>query len=422
MKLQDDLQGRASAYDKANAIQAKADAENRDMTPEEVTEFNNEVAKVEQYNAKIARRQTLEKAEASLDSNGKPEPIHSEVKRYSLLRALRLTLENRQLDGIEGEVNFELAKKSGKSPNGFYMPLDLPVNQYGLLDTTTGAGAVKTVTDDSNFIDLLRNKTTVIGLGARMMNGLVGTVRFPRQSGAGSAYWLSTDGVSAVTISNQTIDYVSLSQRSLAGYSTYTRAFLHQTGIDAENFVRNDLAAVLGIELDRVVINGSGSGQEPEGILQNSGVTTVAIGANGGAPTFSTVVGLESAVAGYNADIGSLAYLTNAAGRGKLKTTAVASNYPRFLYDMGEVNGYPCAVSNNVPSNLTKGASGTSLSALIFGNWNDVLIGMWGGLDVVVNPYTNDVYGSVRITLMQDCDVAFRHDESFAKCVDMATA
>jgi HK97 family phage major capsid protein len=123
---------------------------------------------------------------------------------------------------------------------------------------------------------------------------------------------------------------------------------------------------------------------------------------------------LETAIAKANANFGSLAYLTNPRVSGMLKTTLVNENSSTFIWGSGSngrgiVNGYPAEVSTIVPDNLN-----TDKSAMIFGNWADLVIGEWGVLDVQVNPYLKGTSGTVRIRVIQDVDIAIRHPESFA--------
>jgi HK97 family phage major capsid protein len=149
----------------------------------------------------------------------------------------------------------------------------------------------------------------------------------------------------------------------------------------------------------------------------------VAGGTDGLAPTWAHIVELESDVSVANADIGTLSYLTNAKVRGKLKGTSKVSGQNGFVWEGGDtpLNGYRAAVTNGVPSNLTKG-TGTNLSAIIYGNFADLLIGMWGTLDLMVDPYSLSTSGTVRVVALQDVDVAVRHAESFATMVDAITA
>lgn len=124
-----------------------------------------------------------------------------------------------------------------------------------------------------------------------------------------------------------------------------------------------------------------------------------------------------------NADIGSLAYVTNAKVRGKLKGTEKASSTGMFVWgdNSTPLNGYNAVVTNQVSSALTKGSSSGVCSAIFFGNWADLVIGMWGGLDLLVDPYTASTTGSVRVVAMQDIDIAVRHPESFAAMLDALT-
>jgi HK97 family phage major capsid protein len=197
---------------------------------------------------------------------------------------------------------------------------------------------------------------------------------------------------------------------------------LLQSSIDIESFVRNDLATTLAIEIDRAAIHGSGSSNQPTGILATSGIGDVAGGTNGAAPTYANIVGLETQVAQDNADEGALNFLTNSKVRGKLLQTEKASNTAQFVWgDNNTMRGYNAAVSNQVSSTLTKGNQSLS-SAIIFGNWNDLLVGMWGGLDIAVDTSTGSASGTVRIVNLQDIDLAVRHAESFAAMKDALTA
>ena len=120
-------------------------------------------------------------------------------------------------------------------------------------------------------------------------------------------------------------------------------------------------------------------------------------------PDFGEIVDLETAVAQDNADVGSLGYVVNAAMRGALKQAEKATGTAQFVWDNGMLNGYNAGVSNQVVS-----------GDVIFGNWSDLLIGLWSGLDLTVDPYSNSTSGTVRVVALQDADIAVRHPESFA--------
>ena len=117
-----------------------------------------------------------------------------------------------------------------------------------------------------------------------------------------------------------------------------------------------------------------------------------------------------------------MGYLTNAKVRGKLKQVSKVSGQNGFVYDGDMVNGYRTGISNQVPSNLTKGSASGICSAILFGNFADLIIGQWGSLDLMVDPYTGSTAGTVRVVALQDVDVAVRHAESFAAMKDALTA
>ena len=186
-----------------------------------------------------------------------------------------------------------------------------------------------------------------------------------------------------------------------------------QSSIDIEQFVRNDLATVLAIAQDLAAVNGSGSSGQPTGILGITGVGSVSSG--GTSAAYTDMVNLEKEVAVDNALSGSLSYVTNAKLIAKLKRTEIATNTAKFVYENGAVNGYPMHMSNQLPATY----STNTKSAVIFGNFSDLLIGNWNGIDVVVDPYTAAGTRQVKIVTSLWTDIAVRHPESFAKCIDI---
>jgi len=263
-------------------------------------------------------------------------------------------------------------------------------------------------------------------LGVTWLRDLNGNVAIPRQSGAAQCYWVAESG--APTESGQTIDQVVMTPKTVGAFTDYSRRLLLQASLDVEAFVRADLASIIGLGIQLAAMNG-GASNDPTGLFNVSGIGSVAGGANGGAPTYDHMVDLESAVSVANADVGTMAFLTNAKVRGKLrKTQEFASTNGKAVWTsgsergIGDVLGYDAVVTNAIPSNLTKGTSAGVCSGIAFGNWADMLIGMWGGLDVMLDPYAGATSGTKRVIALQDVDVAFRHAESFAVMKDALTS
>jgi HK97 family phage major capsid protein len=186
-----------------------------------------------------------------------------------------------------------------------------------------------------------------------------------------------------------------------------------------------DIAKQLAIAIDLAGLHGSASGGQPRGVINVSGIADIS-DTNGGSPTWADMVNLEKEIAVDNADVGSLAYITNPLVRAKMKTVEKATNTGLFLWadvaqtagadgiPVGQVNGYRAFVTNQVASNLTQGTSTTICSALFFGNWSDLLLAMWGGLDLLVDPYTQGATRVYRLLASQYVDYGARHAQSFA--------
>lgn len=369
-----------------------------------------------------------------------------EQKEYSLLRAVKAHLDKDWSNaGFELECSRAIAKETGGTPHGFYVPIkDLKVNPLdakralalmeGFRATyTTGTAAaagnlVATVLDAGSFIDILRSKPRVMQAGARMLSGLVGNLEIPRQNGTGTVYWVAEG--SGPTDANATFDKVTFSPKTLGVLTSMTRLMMIQSTPDIEMLARQDIANIIALEIDRVGIDGTGTSNQPRGILNTSGIGSVAMGTNGAAITYDAIIDLETAIATANADDGNLAYMTNAKVIGnlkKLKTTTneyvwIGSDNPLTLGTPGAINGYSVLRTNQMPANKTKG-TGTNLSTIIFGDWSQLMYANWGVLDILPNPYGSGyAAGNVEIRALQSMDVKLRHPESFAAIVDIVTS
>lgn len=361
-----------------------------------------------------------------------------EIEQFSFVKAILAQTDPdyaRREAGFEMEASRALAQKLRKDPRGIYIPGEvLRYQSRGRRDLVTGTPAyggnlVATEHQADNFITLLRNRSHVVNMGATTVGDLVGNVDIPSQAGAATAFWVAEGG--APTESSQTFGQVPLTPKTVGAFTDFTRRMLKQATPDIEMIVRADLAGIIGVEMDRVAIAGSGLSNEPLGILGTSGIGSVAIGTNGGAIAWTHVLELEEAIANANADEGALGYMTNNKARRALKgTTKVSgdagagfiwSDEARDAAGYGTLNGYRAAASNNVPSNLVKGTSGAVCSAMIFGNWSDVLIGMWGGIDILVDKFANGTSGGTRVIAFLDMDIAIRRAASFAAIMDATT-
>ncbi len=341
----------------------------------------------------------------------------SDKKRYSIFNVLRaLAFKDNQVfhkaAAFELEVSRAAAQKLNLEPQGILMPYDIYASRevpYFPQKRTLSAG---TVTDGAelvatnllagSFIDVLRNLAVVMSMGARPLAGLVGNVAIPRKTSGSTAGWITPEGSNAA-LSEPQFDQVMLSPKTLGAYSEITRQLLLQSSLDVENLVRMDLATAVALAIDIAALYGTGATGQPRGVRNQTGINMPTAFA-GAVPTYAEVVAMESAVAVDNALLGNLGYLIEPSMRGSFKTSEKFSNTGQTIWEPGNtVNGYKSGVTNQITG-----------GDVFFGNWADLLIGFWGALDILIDPYTNSLSGTLRIVVHQSCDAAVRHPVSFA--------
>jgi HK97 family phage major capsid protein/HK97 family phage prohead protease len=329
--------------------------------------------------------------------------------------------------GRERELSQETARRAGRTFQGYAVPLAVfrqPVERRQLTAAGDGGDLVGTTHRGDLYIDRLRAALVIRRLGARVLTGLLGNVDIPRGKDSATSAWVGEN--TALSPSELKFDKVSLTPKHVGCLSEYSRNMLLQASPEVEELFRADFAEVLARAVDAAAIQG-GATDEPDGILSTAGIGDVAMGTNGGAPTWAKIVDLIAEVE--TKDAAGEAFLTNFKVVKKLRTTLksgadTASNFimtdvagPRMLA------GYPLAASSLVPSTLTKGTAENVCSALLFGNFSDLILGYWSELDILVNPYDSTAYpkGNVLVRGFITMDVAVRHPASFAAIKDLLT-
>lgn len=365
--------------------------------------------------------------------------LNPDAKGYRMGKVIDAMMNGRAIDGVEAEVAQELEKRNGKSAKGIMVPLTLEVRslsgqlshqmarqngidrEYRELNAaTTGTAALPTRLS-GNMIDLLRNTAILPRAGVTVLSGLEGTFEMPKVDGAPVFSWGGESfapAESTGTINSK----VTFTPKTLAGRSRLTRRFIKQSlhSLDAEAWVRNMLMLYHALGLDFAGLAGTGVGQEPLGIFNNVNVNQISMGTNGGALTFGKTVDMETAVADANAEmLGEGCYITNARVRGQakqsLKFPAAGS---ATIWENGEINGHSAKMSNQIRKDYTKG-TGTNLSGFAYGIFQNLVIGLWSGADMLVDPYTGGAQGDYNVYLHQEADVQTLHDEAFAVATDV---
>lgn len=402
-----ELEARLAEFD------ACQDAEKRAGLSKEVEALTGELQ--ESQIAEAARRAQANQRVLSPEEK-------KDLQRFSISKFFREAASDK-LNGIEAEMNEEGRKEFARCINGpmegVFLPTTLLRLYYNTNASEANYGQAFVEQTSLSYLEALRNAMLGTKLGVRYLDGLQGNLGIVKAGGA-AASWYAEEAQASK--SKPTYAKLTMSPKRLQVIQGVTYDLMHQSSLAVDRLIMDDLTAAHASALDAAIFNGSGSSGQPTGVLAASGVNSIAIGTNGGPLTYSLLVQMETEVATDNALLGNLAYVSNAKVQGKLKTIPQIAGYPVYLMDDGKVNGYPFFMTNAIPSDLDKGTSSDVCSAAIFGAWSEVLVGGWGGLQFIVDPYSAKDYGVLEISAAAYHDVCVRRPEAFCKIVDITTA
>jgi HK97 family phage major capsid protein len=332
----------------------------------------------------------------------------SDLEKYSLMKALNAQLTNNWKDaGLEKEVSNAIAKKTDRPAQGIYVPQQilnkgilnsLAMNtRTGSMTTTNAADIIKTELADNMWIALLRNKMVTRQAGAKVLSGLNGNLDIPKQLTPGTFHWVGEQGTGTQT--NLTVSKLSLTPKDGWAQQIYGRRTFLQTSPSIEAMMLEDLNTLAALGLDYAGLMGPGT-NSPTGIAHTNSVGSVAF-ASAGVLTWDKIVEFETDVEVSNADVPSMAFVTNPRVKGKGKTTLKTSGVSGYIMEGKEMNGYPVLVTNQVDAGY-----------MIFGDFSQLIYAEWGLIDILVNPYADNA--DVKLTLFVTADVGVRQPGAFS--------
>lgn len=355
-----------------------------------------------------------------------------EAHQFSLARAIVASVTGDwSKAGLEREASRAAERAYGMSPEGFFVPSEVWGRRRDFnVGTASEAGnLVATDLRGDLFVDALREQMVLAQLGAKFLPGLQGNVDIPRKATPGTLGMLTEIGSASETA--PVTAKLTLSPKRVGAYTEFSKQALLQSALGLEGLIRQDLVTGAAVLLEYQMINGSGTAPNLTGIRNTSGIGTVVAGTAGATVAWQHFLDLEAACANANATpVAAAGYLLNSKTKAKAKGVQRGTNLDFII--PGDVrasadgsvtvNTFRAMVTNNLPSNLTKGSSTTVCSAALFGaDWAQLVVGLWGGPDVTVDPYTLAATGQVRITLNQFADAGVRQPAAFAKVDDLLT-
>ena len=412
MKLHEIQEQRSQAVTAMRALADKVEAESRDYSAEEEKRHADLKAEITSLDVKLQRARDIADAERAVPAVTKgDDKLDKELRsRFSVTRAIAAAAGLDVDAGFEREMQSELARRAGRPAKGIFIPTE--VFETRVLTTTAGAELVPTDHRPDQYISALTAASVVRGLGARVLSGLTGNLSIPRETDSPAIGWVAENA--ALSSDDADFDAVTLSPKHAGALSEWSRNMLLQSSPDVERLLRQMLARNLALAIDRAAIRGGGS-NEPVGVLETTGIQKVT------APA-SIFEGIAEAVAKADAEnVGaSRAILTTPEIR---KTAALAMDITNRPIGVSTVfHNLPTTFSNQVPK-ILGGTPGTE-HGLIYGDWSELLIGIWSEIDILVNPYESTAYskGNVSIRAMATVDCAVRQPKAFVSIEDVTTS
>ena len=354
----------------------------------------------------------IQRAQNSVNTTTPEEKV---AKQFSFIKALS-GLKNGKVDGIEKEMSEEAShelKSAGVSSTieGVGIPAFL-VNIKGknvlgqkrdLTSGGTGTGLEYVATLEKMHQFGLEIAPKALQLGVEVWTGLTGNV-YVNETGQATSVW-ETEVATNDETTPATSRPFTLSPKRLGAFTDISKTLLAQTSGAAEERVKMQLQKAQNRKLDETIFQGAGGGTIPTGILNTSNVNT----ATGGVPDRSTFLAMWAAIAADNADFDNMSVVTTASLYAFLQGAYIDAGSGRFILENGVLSGVgtPIIYSNNMPA-----------GNILMGDFSKFVMGVWGGVDLLINPYTKGKENIVEVIINQFFDMGCLYPSAFCKITD----
>jgi HK97 family phage major capsid protein len=413
----------------------KAETEKRELSVEETTILRNIQSEVEAFENQIKDAELREKfAKTSVQnkkSNDGLTPEERELGSFSMTKFFNSINRNEPITGFEREVLDEgvtEARSLGASSNGHYINLKAlnAIQKRAMSAGSSSAGGNFVQTDKMGFFDVLRANRVLDKVGAEWEMGMVPNVDYT----GFSTGWTFADAAENGTAADADAVTVnrSISPKRIAGKILLSnQLMLQDPTMDAK--LLQSLQNALYPYVEGKVLTGSGSSNAMTGITSNATAATLALGANGGAPSLTYIQNVRKTLLNGNVDASKIFWLINPNTEALLMSTPVDTGSGAMLIPYGSyfngvngfINGIPYLVTSNLPNNLTKGTASGTCSTVIAGDFSNLKVCQWGGLDIVIDPYTAAAEGQTRIICNTYWDTTIKRSGTILKTLDLIT-
>lgn len=326
--------------------------------------------------------------ENNVDNN--TEKRNMKKKAFSLVRSIRNIVNNAPMNDIDNAVISAGNEQARKAGINFQGQIQLPSTRAAVTVTAEGEDVVATELFD--ILKPLRAKNVLAQAGAKFLTGLVGNVQVPVMSKSNVTWEGETttakDGAGAFS-------HVTLSPKRITGFIDCSKQLIAQDSIDVENAIREDLVNAINSKLEETVLGSAeGTATQPAGIFATIKPTAVA--------DFAALVNKESDVEDANV-IGECKYILSNKAKAALRSMSKGTKSTQLVYENGSVDGTQALNTSNVAG-----------KNYVYGDFSNLAIGTWGGVDLTVDPYTKAADGMIRIVVNMYVDAQVLRAAAFA--------
>lgn len=409
---------KAQLKKKANEIIERCKSEVRDLQEDEKSELDSIKAEIIDLNTQLSELEkrlknlrfdedeeneavedTEEKedkevseddADEENNSDNNTEKRNMKKKAFSLVRSIRNIVNNAPMNDIDNAVISAGNEQARKAGINFQGQIQLPSTRAAVTVTAEGEDVVATELFD--ILKPLRAKNVLAQAGAKFLTGLVGNVQVPVMSKS-NVTWEGE--VAAAKDGAGTFSHVTLSPKRLTAFVDISKQMIAQDSVDVESAIREDLVNAINSKLEETVLGAAaGTATQPEGIFKTIAPTAVA--------DFAALVNKESDVEDANV-IGECKYILSNKAKAALRSMSKGTKSTQLVYENGSVDGTVALNTSNVAG-----------KNYVYGDFSNLSIGAWGGVDLTVDPYTKAGDGMIRIVVNMYVDAKVLRKEAFA--------
>ena len=359
----------------AQTMVETAKTEKRELTEEEQGRKDEIKEEMKNLEAELKELEDKENEEPK-DNENVPTDEENKSKRnmkknFSLIGAIRSVVDNKPMDELtKAFLEAGKAEMRGMTANG---QIQLPVEARTITVGTEHDDVIST--DLFDVLKPLQNRLALTEAGCQFVTGLVGDVQWPTMSN-GAAAW---EGETAeADDANITFGNIKLQPHRLSTTIEVSKQFIMQDSTGAEMAIREEIVEAIRQKLEATIFGTANTAGQPQGIFYGMSDTV---------SDFAGICEMEADLEEAKV-YGPYKYVMSPSAKAALRGMIKGTNATGMVYENGEVDGTPA-----ISTGLITGKK------VAVGDWGHCVLGQWGGIDLVVDPYTKAKNATIVLTV-----------------------